>query len=76
MLMAVACAAIFVPLRVFLNPSMPQDRMNCGTPLASHIVMMVLLGDTRMLQIGISLKGTPLKRVVGVLASGKMRSFL
>lgn len=74
--MAVACAAMFVPLRVFLKPSIPQDRMNCGTPLPSHIVMMVLFGETRMLHIGISLNGIPLNRAVGVLASGNNRSFL
>uniref|UniRef100_A0A182V531 Uncharacterized protein n=1 Tax=Anopheles merus TaxID=30066 RepID=A0A182V531_ANOME len=64
MLIAVACAAMFVPLRVFLKPSMPHERINCGTPLASVIEMMVLFGDTRMWQIGISLNGTPLIREV------------
>lgn len=74
--MAVACAAMFVPFRVFLKPSIPHDRINCGAPLASQIVMIVLFGETRMLQMGISLKGTPPKRVVGVSTSGKKRSFL
>lgn len=69
--MAVAWAAIFVPLRVFLNPSMPQDRSNLGTPGASVMVMIVLFLDTRMLQIGMSLKASPLISVFGVLPSGK-----
>lgn len=69
--MAVACAAIFVPFLVFLKPSMPQDRIMFGLPLLSHTVMIVLLGDTRILQIGVSLKGTPSKRRFGVSSSGK-----
>lgn len=69
--MAVACAAIFVPFLVFLKPSMPQDRIMFGLPLPSHTVMIVLLGDTRILQIGVSLKGTPSKRRFGVSSSGK-----
>lgn len=69
--MAVACAAIFVPFRVFLNPSMPQDRSSLGTPGASVIVMMVLFLDTLMLQIGMSLKASPLTSMLGVFASGK-----
>lgn len=32
-LMAVACAAMLVPLRVFLNPSTPHERISLGTPL-------------------------------------------
>lgn len=54
--MAVAWAAIFVPFLVFLNPSMPQDRSSLGTPGASVIVMIVLFLDTRILQMGMSLK--------------------
>lgn len=30
---AVAWAAILVPLRVFLKPSIPQERINRGTPV-------------------------------------------
>lgn len=68
---AVACAAILVPFRVFLNPSIPQDRRSLGTPGASVMVMMVLFLDTRMLQMGMSLKASPLTSMLGVLASGK-----
>ena len=68
---AVAWAAIFVPFLVFLKPSMPQDRNSFGTPVASQMVIMVLFLETRMLQMGMSLKAAPLIREVGVLASGK-----
>lgn len=68
---AVACAAIFVPFLVFLKPSMPQDRMILGLPLPSHTVMIVLFGETRILQMGVSLKGTPSNKRFGVSSSGK-----
>lgn len=69
--MAVAWAAILVPFRVFLNPSMPQDRSNFGTPGASVMVIIVLFLDTRMLQMGMSLNASPLIKEFGVLTSGK-----
>lgn len=68
---AVAWAAIFVPFRVFLKPSIPQDRSSLGFPRVSVIVMIVLFLDTRILQIGMSLKAAPLISVFCVLPSGK-----
>lgn len=38
--------------------------------------IIVLLGETRMLQMGSSLKGIPLNNVVAVLASGKNLALL
>jgi len=38
--------------------------------------MFVLLGETRMLQMGSSLKGVPLNNWVAVLASGKNLALL
>lgn len=69
--MAVACAAILVPFRVFLNPSTPQDLIICGVPFVSHTVMMVLFGDTLILQTGRSLNAIPLNNRFGVFSSGK-----
>lgn len=69
--MAVAWAAILVPFLVFLNPSTPHDLIICGTPLWSVTFIMVLFGETLILQTGISLNGTPLKRAFGVFSSGK-----
>jgi len=97
MVTAVAWAAMLVPLRVFLNPSMPQDRISRrtpesstylvkypgfinglseGQPLWSVTEIIVLLGETRMLQMGSSLKGVPLNNWVAVLASGKNLALL
>lgn len=56
---AVACAAMLVPFRVFLNPSIPQLLLIWGAPLLLVIVSVVLLGDVLMCTIGISLKGIP-----------------
>lgn len=45
-------------------------------PLWSVIFMIVLFGDTFILQTGISLNGIPLKSLVAVVSSGKMLIFL
>lgn len=74
--MAVAWAAMFVPFLVFLKPSTPHDRIRSGVPLWSVIFMMVLFGDTLMLQMGISLYGMPWNNLVAVVSSGKMLIFL
>lgn len=75
-LIAVACAAIFVPFRLFLNPSIPHDRIICGTPLLSDKLIIVLFGETLMLQTGISLNGIPLNNCLGVSTVGNKDSFL
>jgi hypothetical protein len=68
--MAVACAAMFVPFLVFLNPSIPHDLKICGSPLALVRFMIVLFGDVLMFTMGMSWKGIPLNKVVGVVSSG------
>ena len=35
-MIAVACAAILVPLRVFLKPSMPQVLINLTSPIIEY----------------------------------------
>lgn len=67
---AVAWAAIFVPFLVFLNPSMPQDRNNLGTPVESVMLIMVLFLVTLTLHTGIIRNGSPLISNSGVAASG------
>lgn len=59
MVVAVACAAIFVPLRVFLNPSQPHVHVKCTIPLASVTVMIVLFGVVLILTMGNSLNCVP-----------------
>ncbi|KAH0999230.1 hypothetical protein HUJ05_009562 [Dendroctonus ponderosae] len=69
---AVVCAAMLVPFRVFLKPSIPQDLISDGTPLASVKLKMVLLWDTRILIIGRFLKGMPPKSRFSESQVGKM----
>lgn len=42
MVTAVACAAMLVPFLVFLNPSIPQERMSLGTPIFSKRFKLIL----------------------------------
>lgn len=76
MLIAVAWAAMFVPFLVCLNPSIPQLRINTGTPLSFVMLIIVLFGETFMLQIGIFSNGIPSNVLRCELASGKMETFL